>query len=119
MLKITYFYAVWYKLWQERFWEGYAIKVFDNLFLTPLVMRMSMAHCSSQYIYREAIEASRRKVIETRIKESLKLLMFIYKLGQGQSLQRYQFSWEMEETSMAVSGFHETKNLATYRVKDN
>lgn len=60
-----------------------------------------MAHCGSQYIYREAIEASRRKVIETRIKRGLRLLMFIHKAGQGQDLLRYQFSWEMEKTSMA------------------
>jgi len=61
-----------------------------------------MTYCCSQYIYREVIEASRRKVIEMRIKEGLKLLMFIYKLGQGQSLSRYQFSWEAEKMSMAM-----------------
>lgn len=60
-----------------------------------------MAHCGSQYIYREGIEASRRKVIETRIKGGLRLLMFIHKAGQGQGLSRYQFSREMEKTFMA------------------
>lgn len=73
----------------------------------------------SQYIYREAVEASRRKVIETRIKGGLKLLMFIYKPGQGRNLPGYQFSWETEEMSTAILILTKDKNLATYRVKDN